>query len=128
MSCCTGDVCAYISRSNIHHAKQLQTLTTNFTGSLSGTSAATPVWAGIIAQLNGVRAAAGKPGLGFLAPFLYSLANDGGVGTDIVTGADNANPPCTQGFAPVKGYDCVTGLGTPLWSKLLAAVQALNKR
>lgn len=40
--------------------------------SISGTSASSPAFAGVVGLLNDVRIAAGKPPLGFLNPFLYS--------------------------------------------------------
>lgn len=42
-------------------------------GQTGGTSAAAPVVAGIIALLNDARLRAGKPTMGFINPFLYSL-------------------------------------------------------
>jgi tripeptidyl-peptidase-1 len=37
-----------------------------------------------------------------------------------------SNPGCgTNGFSAVAGWDPVTGLGTPIYSKLLAAFMAL---
>lgn len=63
-------------------------------GLISGTSAAAPTFAGIVALLNDANIAAGKSPLGFLNPMLYSI----GVGglNDITRG--NA-PGCgTPGF------------------------------
>ncbi|KAJ7671750.1 family S53 protease-like protein [Mycena rosella] len=44
------------------------------TGTVGGTSASSPTFAGIIALINDQLIAAGKPVLGFLNPFLYSAA------------------------------------------------------
>jgi len=85
----------------------------------SGTSASAPVWAAIVALLNDARAAAGKPPLGFLNPALYKL---GDVGRDIVAGDPNKDKPCKAGFAAAPGWDAVTGLGSPLFSKLVAGL------
>lgn len=52
---------------------------------LSGTSASTPVFAGIIALLNDELIAAGKSPLGFLNPFLYSEEGIAAL-NDITTG------------------------------------------
>ena len=87
---------------------------------VGGTSAACPTFSGIISLLNDARIAAGKPVLGFLNPFLYQNA---AAFNDITTGD---NPGCgTSGFEAAKGWDPVTGLGTPNYEKLLAAVKAL---
>lgn len=87
------------------------------TDGVAGTSCASPTFGGIIGLLNDLRLQAGKPTLGFLNPFFYQ---NPGVFNDIVKGN---NPGCgTRGFSAIKGWDPVTGLGTPDYSKLAAAV------
>ena len=92
--------------------------------SVGGTSAATPVFAGILAlvnqyqELNGVETRSGQ---GNINPNLYSLAQTTpGVFHDVVAG-DNIVPcvaattDCvngTLGYAAGLGYDPVTGLGS----------------
>ncbi|KAI0336682.1 subtilisin-like protein [Cubamyces sp. BRFM 1775] len=88
-----------------------------------GTSASTPVTASVIALLNDRLASAGKPPLGFLNPWLYSKG--AGALTDIVEGYSNitcggTTPP--RGFPALKGWDPVTGLGTPNFDKLVAVL------
>ncbi len=97
-----------------------------------GTSASTPVFAGIVARLNAARFAAGKAALGFLNPWLYSLNGTGF--TDIVEGNNGCYeaaaccsedlPPRQRGFHAVKGWDPASGLGSPVWKELLAAALA----
>ena len=59
--------------------------------------------------MNDARIAAGLPSLGFLNPWLYKKGFKGL--NDIIGGN---NPGCgTSGFTAVKGWDPVTGLGTP---------------
>ena len=41
-----------------------------------GTSLAAPLWAAATTAWNGENAAAGRPGVGFMAPLLYALGND----------------------------------------------------
>jgi len=83
-----------------------------------GTSCSTPVFASVISLLNDRLIGAGKPVLGFLNPFLYSTGAS--ALKDITTGS---NPGCnTNGFPAEVGWDPVTGLGTPNWDKLFAAV------
>jgi tripeptidyl-peptidase-1 len=92
-------------------------------GSISGTSAATPVFAGIISLINDRRIAQGKPTLGFLNTVLYgAAAGDSPVGSDIVTG-DNKAPGCAAGFPAAVGYDAITGLGTPDFAVLTKLLQ-----
>ena len=81
---------------------------------VSGTSCASPTFAGVLGLIAAERSAAGKPALGFLNPTLYKL---GRVGYDVVNGQsqdDNCIPffPIA-GFPAVVGFDAVSGLGTP---------------
>ena len=94
--------------------------------SQGGTSASAPTFAGIVSLLNEARIVAGKPVMGFLNPFLYKNAD---AFTDVVLGSNKIS----RGGVPLKyGYDCsagwdpVTGLGTPVFSKLLTAAMASN--
>ena len=79
----------------------------------TGTSASTPVWAAVIARLNGLRLAAGKPPLGFLNPALYNISDSF---NDIVAGRNDANTGI--GFNATTGFDAATGLGTINWGAL----------
>lgn len=49
------------------------TVVEGITFPVGGTSAATPLWAAVIALLNDYEAERGRPPLGFLNPWLYSL-------------------------------------------------------
>lgn len=85
---------------------------------LDGTSCASPTFASVVSLLNDRLVAAGKSPLGFLNPFLYSTGAS--ALNDITSGS---NPGCnTNGFPAEKGWDPVTGLGTPDFNKLLRAV------
>lgn len=76
---------------------------------ISGTSASAPAIAGIFGLLNDVRFSAGLPPLGFVNPLLYEKGTH--AWNDITSGN---NPGCgTPGFNATKGWDPVTGLGTP---------------
>jgi subtilase family serine protease len=97
---------------------------------VGGTSASSPVFAGIVAILNQYLVAKGAhatAGLGNINPNLYSLAQNaslntttGGIFHDITVG-DNivpckaGTPGCTTGsfgYRAGPGYDLVTGLGS----------------
>jgi len=73
-------------------------------------SASAPTISSIISLVNDALLAAGKPVLGFLNPWLYSV---GSVAfTDIVSGSSlGCN---TTGFPAQTGWDAVTGFGTPV--------------
>ncbi|KAI5287896.1 hypothetical protein KEM54_005635 [Ascosphaera aggregata] len=81
---------------------------------MGGTSASAPAFASIITRINEELLGRGKPTVGFINPTIYANAdafNDVTVGT---------NPGCgTQGFSAAKGWDPLTGLGTPNYPKLL---------
>lgn len=89
-----------------------------------GTSAATPVFAGIVALLNQALVSRGilrQPGLGNINPTLYRLAATGSNAFHDVTVGDNivpcviGTPNCTTGklgYTAGPGYDLVTGLGS----------------
>ncbi|EKM58692.1 uncharacterized protein PHACADRAFT_207479 [Phanerochaete carnosa HHB-10118-sp] len=83
---------------------------------LDGTSFSSPIFAGMIALINDALLRAGKRQLGFLNPFLYKNPR---AFHDITTGS---NPGCnTTGFPALKGWDAVTGLGTPNFKALKEA-------
>ncbi|KZV70276.1 subtilisin-like protein [Peniophora sp. CONT] len=84
-----------------------------------GTSAATPAFAGIVSLLNDARLSRALPPLGFLNPLIYS-SDVSATFNDIIVGN---NPGCgTLGFNATKGWDPVTGLGTPDFGELKAIV------
>ncbi|KAM0816600.1 putative Peptidase S53 domain-containing protein [Seiridium cardinale] len=83
-------------------------------GTEGGTSASSPIFAAVVTRINEERLAAGKSPVGFVNPTLYENPD---VLNDIVTGN---NPGCgTKGFSCAKGWDPVTGLGTPNYPKML---------
>jgi len=87
---------------------------------VGGTSMSAPIFASIINLINEERLTAGKSTVGFLNPTLYKNPQ---AFTDITTGS---NPGCNvNGFDAVKGWDPVTGLGTPKFDKLLEVFMRL---
>ncbi|KJY01663.1 protease S8 tripeptidyl peptidase I like protein [Zymoseptoria brevis] len=78
-----------------------------------GTSAAAPLFAAMITRINDERLLKGKKAIGFLNQILYAHPE---VFEDIVVGS---SPGCgTEGFKCAKGWDPVTGLGSPVFPKL----------
>jgi len=84
---------------------------------VSGTSASAPTFGGIVSLLNDIRLANNKPTLGFLNPFIYTNADSF---NDITQGFNSDGTP--YGFHATKGWDPVTGVGTPNFAKLKVAV------
>lgn len=109
--------------------KGFQVVTKGRTISVGGTSASAPTFAGIVSLLNNARLKQGLPPLGFLNPWLYKVGVEGL--TDIVDGGSKG---CTgkslysglpapkvigASWNATQGWDPATGLGTPLFDKLL---------
>ncbi len=82
--------------------------------SVSGTSASTPVFAGMVSLVNGRRLAAGKSSLGWLNPAIYTLYHK--FANDITEGDNNcaagADVCCSSGYNARAGWDPVTGVGS----------------
>merc|ERR1711918_140535 len=86
---------------------------------VAGTSASSPVVAGIFARLNGLRLAAGKPAMGFLNPFIYQNPD---AFFDVTVGVNKDTSK--NGFTATEGGDAATGFGTPNYEKLAPAAMA----
>ena len=95
----------------------------------NGTSAGSPLWAGLAAIANQM---AGRP-LGYLNPALYTIAQGANYSRDFhdITVGNNSstdNSVNVPGYDAVPGWDPMTGLGTPnaqyLLPDLIAAVGA----
>jgi subtilase family serine protease len=98
-------------------------------GSVDGTSCSSPVMAGIIALLNSERLNNGKTPLGYVVPMMYAAyAADHTTFKDITKGNNKCTENCCakEGYETAKGWDPVTGLGTPQFPELLAYVQNLK--
>ena len=102
-----------------------EVITGGQTQPVGGTSASAPTFAAVISLLNEARLSNGKPALGYLNPWLYANPS---ILTDIVKG-DNAIGRGTfslpYGFNCTKGYDPVSGLGTPDYEKMLESAMSL---
>ncbi|MBV8136769.1 MAG: S8 family serine peptidase [Deltaproteobacteria bacterium] len=84
-----------------------------------GTSFAAPMWAGYIALVNQRRVASGLGTIGFINPTIYPIGVSSSYGTDfhdITSGRSGS-------YSAVKGYDLVTGWGSPNGAGLLNALQ-----
>lgn len=86
---------------------------------IDGTSAATPVFAAMVARINNERLAKGKGTLGFLNPVLYAKKEE--IFEDVRQGS-NRGCGVEEAFRATKGWDAVTGLGTVRDFQTLKAV------
>jgi len=116
----TPDVSA-VGHNNLIYASGIE--------AVGGTSASAPIWAGIASLLNQASIAKSGAPLGFLNPLLYQIAADQPTAFNDITSGDNI---CTEsgcastckGWYATKGWDPVTGLGTPNYGALLAYIQS----
>ncbi|XP_056408981.1 tripeptidyl-peptidase 1 isoform X2 [Hyla sarda] len=92
---------------------------------VSGTSASTPVFGGILSLINDQRKKRGLSTLGFLNPALYRL---GGATDALFDVTEGCHLSCfddlvlAQGFCAAPSWDPVTGWGTPNYPELLKSL------
>eukprot|EP00475_Leptophrys_vorax_P004048 TRINITY_DN1239_c0_g1_i1.p1 TRINITY_DN1239_c0_g1~~TRINITY_DN1239_c0_g1_i1.p1 ORF type:complete len:640 (-),score=176.55 TRINITY_DN1239_c0_g1_i1:85-2004(-) len=93
-----------------------------------GTSASAPVLAGIVSLINTARIQHGQKKLGFANPFLYQMWEEHPAAfNDIVVGENRCiDVECSQceGYDAIKGWDPVTGLGTPNVGEIIKYVKS----
>jgi len=87
-------------------------------GAVGGTSLAAPRWAAYMAMVNEQRTLAGMSPVGFFNPTLYTLAQKSSTAAtlhDIKSGSNDYTNTCKSNAYcnAVKGYDLVTGWGSP---------------
>jgi len=114
------------------------------TTNTGGTSAAAPLWAALMSQVNTIFADQTLPALGYMNDLLYTAAviapaafNDVRIGHNTSSAAldgpfgtapdDGVDPtisitPTGYGYAAGQGYDLATGLGTPNGKPLARAM------
>ena len=89
-----------------------------------GTSAATPLWAALIARLAGSAQRPWNPQ--FLAPLLYAAdaagTTVGAAGCTDVTSGDNTSSTLGRGYSAGPGFDAASGWGVPNGTALLNAL------
>lgn len=91
--------------------------------SVGGTSAAAPLFGGVVALLDQRAVATQQPTLGFVAPLMYELGTMGASSLlDITIGNNIIFPEPEYGLtccAAGPGYDLATGWGSPLADRML---------
>ncbi|MGA9529848.1 MAG: S53 family peptidase [Terriglobales bacterium] len=85
-----------------------------------GTSFAAPMWAAYIALVNQQLVADGYKTIGFIDPDLYSF----GVSSSYATDFHDITSGKSGSYSAVKGYDLVTGWGSPNGQGLINALVA----
>jgi len=87
---------------------------------VGGTSASSPVVAGLFALLNNIRLAQGKPSLGFVNPLIYQSPH---AFYDVIKGVNDGGYGI--GFSATSGWDPASGMGTPNFEELRKVVMNL---
>lgn len=91
---------------------------------VSGTSASSPVFAGMVSLINSARVDAGNSTLGWLNPLLYS--EEASFINDITSGNNkcmsSGSGCCIEGFYAAEGWDPATGLGSVNFAEMLKAL------
>merc|ERR1712048_127001 len=107
--------------------EQFEVYTSGFFGRITkeavgGTSASTPTWGAIISLLNEecLSASGGSKTLGFVNPLFYQNAD---AFNDITKGSNAIGENAASGWKCEKGWDAVTGLGTPKFASLQTVVR-----
>lgn len=89
--------------------------------SLTGTSAAAPLWAGFTALVNQQAVASGKATVGFINPAVYVIGKSPFYLSDFhdITTGNNTNTMVGNNYFAVPGYDLCTGWGTPAGQNMI---------
>ncbi len=91
-------------------------------GTVGGTSAAAPLWAGYMALVNQQAAANARPSIGNLNSIIYGIGKTNPLYStlfhDITTG-NNFNTASPTNFPATTGFDLCTGWGAPNGSNLI---------
>jgi kumamolisin len=91
-----------------------------------GTSASAPLWAALIARVNALLPRDKRQR--FLTPLLYQKSSVGpplgSIACQDVTEGDNTSTPPGFGYKASKGFDAVSGWGTPIGTALLLALSS----
>ena len=93
---------------------------------VTGTSLATPLWAGFIALVNQQAAANGQPPIGFANPALYAIGKSTNYHSCFhdITSGNNENSYSPTKYSATAGYDLCTGWGTIIGTNLMQALLA----
>lgn len=123
----TGDFCDMTDPSRCREVPDVSAIADEFGGTqiiyggglmpTGGTSSSSPLWAGILADINASQDCQSTGGVGFASPELYSVASvpsEYKASFNDVTAGNNDEYGVAGGsFPATPGYDMATGLGSP---------------
>ncbi len=93
---------------------------------VGGTSAGAPIWAGIIADADQNRGALGSLSSTQTLDLLYTLYGSSGTASTYATSFHDITSGQNFVAKAAKGYDQVTGLGSPIASSIISALSTFN--
>ena len=92
-----------------------------------GTSAATPLWAAMLADIESSSSPVYRAG--FLNPLLYSAGATSATSFNDITAGNNDYTGTNNGLYPATaGYDMASGLGSPIAAGLASDITATNSK
>eukprot|EP01094_Clydonella_sp_ATCC50884_P006525 TRINITY_DN15749_c1_g1_i1.p1 TRINITY_DN15749_c1_g1~~TRINITY_DN15749_c1_g1_i1.p1 ORF type:complete len:601 (+),score=186.32 TRINITY_DN15749_c1_g1_i1:28-1830(+) len=95
-------------------------------GIVDGTSCSSPVIGGMVALWNDWLLNNGYSTLGFINPLLYQMYEADNTNFKDITAGNNKCTEakcCQYGFSASTGWDAATGLGAPVYSKMMTYIQ-----
>ena len=99
-------------------------------GTVGGTSAASPLWAGFMALVNQQAATYGKPAAGFVNPAIYAIGKGSYTSYTScfhdITSGNTFNDHNPVKYAAQIGYDLCTGWGTPTGINTINALAGIG--
>lgn len=99
-------------------------------GTVGGTSAASPLWAGFMALVNQQAANYGKPAAGFVNPAIYSIGKGSYASYTScfhdITSGNTFNDHNPVRYVAQIGYDLCTGWGTPTGINTINALAGIG--
>jgi hypothetical protein len=103
-------------------------------GPEDGTSASSPLFAGMVSAINDELLSLGLPVVGWLNPLLYRIfISDPKVFYDVTLGTTapcpscQGAPLCQAGYAAAPGFDVASGVGAPYFDRLKKAIVAIQR-
>jgi len=96
----------------------------------AGTSASTPVTAGLLTLVNDHLLSQGLPPLGCVNPLIYQMAKDWPTAfQDVVVGNNTCTETncCKYGYGSTKGWDPVTGLGALNFPEMIKYIDSIHQ-
>ena len=122
--CGTGHSACRITPDVSAFADEFTGITISYAGSwytIGGTSSSAPIWAALLAEVNGSSYCTSNPstanGVGFVSPLLYEVGSNPTLAAqgfnDVTLGNNDVFSVSSGSYGAKVGYDAASGLGSP---------------